>query len=100
MLIHLEKEMDFKKEISEGVILVDFFASWCGPCKMLTPELEEFSAKNPDIKVVKVNIDDFGQLASEYNVRVVPTLFVFKDGKEVKTSSGFMDAGALENFVK
>lgn len=99
MLIHLEKGQDFKALVANGVTLVDFFATWCGPCKMLTPELEKLAEKRSDINVIKVDIDQFEELAAMYNVRVVPTLFLFKDGANISTSTGFKPLPSLENFV-
>ena len=62
----LEKKEDFKELISKGKVIVDFYADWCGPCKMLSPVLEEFSKENSDVEVVKVNVDNFQDLAMEY----------------------------------
>ena len=69
----------------KGVVLVDFFATWCGPCKALSPILDELAEKVKDVKIVKVDIDADSELASEYRVMSVPTLKIFKDG-EVKES--------------
>ena len=80
MLIHLESMEQFNETIKSGVTLVDFYATWCGPCKMLAPELEKLAELRPDVTVIKVDVDEFGMLASEYNVRAVPTLVLFKDG--------------------
>ncbi|MEE1199622.1 MAG: thioredoxin, partial [Christensenellales bacterium] len=76
---------DFQQEVLESktTVLVDFWASWCGPCRMLTPILEELAAENPQVKVCKVNIDEEPELASAYQVMSIPTLIVFKDGKAV-----------------
>lgn len=83
---------DFSEEVlnQKGVVLVDFFATWCPPCKMLAPVLEKVSESRADFKIVKVNIDQNPDKASEYNVEVVPTLLVFKDGKLVKKSEGYI----------
>lgn len=81
---------DFQQEVLESktTVLVDFWASWCGPCRMLTPILEELAAENPQVKVCKVNIDEEPELASAYQVMSIPTLIVFKDGKAVNQSLG------------
>lgn len=78
---------EFNEEVlkGKGVVLVDFFATWCGPCKALSPILDELSEKVKDVKIVKVDIDADSELASEYRVMSVPTLKIFKDG-EVKES--------------
>ena len=84
MVKHLEKEEDFNKLI-EGKILVDFYADWCGPCQRLAPLLEEINS----IEVLKVNVDEFPNLASKYGVMSIPMLVLFKDGKAVKKEVGF-----------
>lgn len=99
MLIHLEKNQDFKNLIKEGVTLVDFYATWCGPCKMLAPQLEQLAEKRQDINVIKIDVDQHEELAAEFNIRVVPTLILFKDGANINVSSGFKTAAALENLV-
>ena len=78
---------EFNEEVlnGKGVVLVDFFATWCGPCKALSPILDELAEKVKDVKIVKVDIDADNDLASEYRVMSVPTLKIFKDG-EVKES--------------
>lgn len=83
-LIHLERE-NFKDLIKEKV-LVDFYAEWCGPCKMLGPVLEEVGK---EIKVIKIDVDKHEELAMEYRVMSVPTLIVFENGKEMKREIGF-----------
>ncbi len=100
MLIHLENTADFKELISKGDVLVDFFATWCGPCKMLTPELEDLCEENKDITVVKVDVDKFGELAGDFHITVVPTLIVFKNGENKKVVSGYMDKDALLSLIK
>ena len=99
MLIHLEKGQDFKSLTQNGVTLIDFFATWCGPCRMLSPELEKLAEKRTDINVIKVDVDEFGELAGLYNVRVVPTLVLLKDGANISVSSGFKPLASLEKFV-
>ena len=78
---------EFNEEVlnGKGVVFVDFFATWCGPCKALSPILDELAEKVKDVKIVKVDIDADSDLASEYRVMSVPTLKIFKDG-EVKES--------------
>ena len=99
MLIHLEKGQVFNSLIKNGVVLVDFYATWCGPCKMLSPELEKLAEKRNDVTVLKVDIDQFEEIAAMYNVRVVPTLILFKDGANLSVSTGFKPVASLERFV-
>lgn len=87
---------DFDKEIAEGVVVVDFFATWCGPCKMLTPVFEELSAElQGKAKFAKVDIDQSPDIASKFQVVNVPTVKVFKDGQVAKTLVGFRPKEAL-----
>ena len=87
---------NFKELINEKV-LVDFYANWCGPCKMLAPVLEKIS---DDIKVVKINVDSNGDLAREYGVMSIPCLILFEKGKEIKRNVGFMPEAKLKEFIK
>ena len=96
----LEKKEDFKELISKGKVIVDFYADWCGPCKMLSPVLEEFSKENSDVEVVKVNVDNFQDLAMEYKVMTITNLVIFEDGEVKNNSVGFIDKDALNDLVK
>jgi len=96
-MIHLENE-NFNELIKEKTI-VDFYATWCGPCKMLGPIFEEVS-KEVDINFVKVDIDNHEKLCREYKVMSVPTLILFENGKEVKRNIGFMPKDKLIEFIK
>ena len=85
---------------NEKTVLVDFWASWCGPCKMLAPLLEELAASNPELTVAKVNVDENPELAMVYRISAIPSLMVFKDGKVVNQSVGFQSRESLEALVK
>lgn len=99
MLIHLGSVEQFAEITKSGIVLVDFFATWCGPCKMLSPELEKLAEKDPSINVLKVDVDEFGEIAAQFNVRAVPTLVLFKDGHALTQASGFRPLPSLEQFV-
>ena len=97
-MIHLENE-NFDDLIKEKVV-VDFYATWCGPCKMLGPVFEELSTEINDIKFIKVDIDEHEDLCRKYKVMSVPTLIVFDKGKEVKRNIGFIPKDRLKEFIK
>ena len=81
---------NFQNEVlnSEKKVLLDFWAPWCGPCRMVAPILDEIAAERPDVKIAKVNVDEEAELAGRFSVFSIPTLVVFKDGKVVNQSVG------------
>lgn len=87
--LHLTTE-NFRKEVLEydGVAMVDFWASWCGPCQMVGPVIEEIAAERTDVKVCKVNVDEQPDIAGKYNVMSIPTIIIFKNGEPAKMSVG------------
>ena len=93
---------EFENEVlnAKGTVLVDFFATWCGPCKMLAPHLDELSARNPEVKIVKIDVDEETPLAIKYGVASIPTLILFKDGEKVNQTLGYQTRDQLENFIK
>ena len=96
-LIHYNNE-DFK-ELTKNKVLVDFYASWCGPCKMLSPVLDNLS-NEVDIDIIKIDVDKHNELAREYGVMSIPTLILFNNSVEIKRTLGFMDKEKLKEFIK
>ncbi len=92
----------FEQEVlkSNIPVLIDFYADWCGPCKMLSPIVDEVAAENDDIKVVKVNVDEAQNTAIKYQIMSIPTLVVIKNGNEVNRSVGVIDKDEIINMVK
>lgn len=90
---------NFKEIISEPYVLMDFFATWCGPCKMLHPVLESLSEKVADVTVAQCDIDKFPEIASVFKVQSVPTLFFFKNGTPVAATAGYQPEPSLVKFI-
>ena len=101
MILHINDEKQFLETIKEGKVFVDFFATWCGPCNMLGPVIEEMDANGDfgDMKVVKVDVDEAPEIAIPYQVQAIPTLLLMKEGKLVNRGMGYMNKNQLENFI-
>ena len=93
---------DFENTISQGVVLVDFYAVWCGPCKMMMSILEKAVASFDEnqLKVGKINIDECRELAAQYKIRTIPTFMIFKDGQVVDVLIGVQSQNMLANAVR
>ena len=100
-VIKLTKD-NFDQEVmqSDKPVLIDFYADWCGPCKMMGPVVEEVSNEMPEIKVCKINIDEEMDLAQRYGVMSIPTLMVFKNGAIANKSVGLKPKTAVEELLK
>ena len=93
-------EETFDDAIRHGVVLVDFYADWCGPCRMIAPHLENLSKElQGQASIVKLDVDHAQRIASSYEVTSIPTLILFKDGKETGRIVGVRDAKALKEFI-
>ena len=99
-MIYLKEEKEFEELTKEGLVLVDFYADWCGPCQMLSPILEELAKKNKDLKIIKINVDDFQQLALQNKVLSIPAIKIYKDGKLVNQTVGYQELEDLETLIK
>ncbi|MGM9631574.1 MAG: thioredoxin [Eubacteriales bacterium] len=84
---------------SENKVLVDFFATWCGPCRMFAPTFDEFAREHADIPCVKVDVDQNGEIAKRYGIMSIPTIILFEGGEAVKKNVGTLDAEELEEFA-
>ena len=100
MAVTILTKDNFKKEVldSKSPILVDFWATWCGPCQMMLPILEDFAKSNPDIKVGKVNVDEQPELAGEYGIMSIPTLIAFKNSEIYRTRLGVTPKDELKKM--
>lgn len=99
MLIHLENAAQFQDIIEKGTVLVDFYADWCGPCRMLGPVLEQIEKERPDVTILKIDVDTFGALAQQFSVHSIPTMKLLKNGVPVGTKVGYVAKEPLLRFI-
>lgn len=99
--LHITKE-SFEQEVlqADKPVLVDFWASWCGPCRMLLPVIEELADEVTTAKICKINVDEQPELAAQFKVMTIPTLILFKNGKVAETSIGVKSKSAVLNMLK
>ncbi|MBQ6885948.1 MAG: thioredoxin [Lachnospiraceae bacterium] len=99
-VVNLMKD-NFSKEVLEnkGNTLIDFWAPWCAPCRMLSPVVDEVAEETNDVKICKVNVDEQQELAMQFGIMSIPTLVVLQDGKEIKRSSGFIPKQAIKELI-
>lgn len=98
MVIYATKD-NFYELIKEGTVIVDMFATWCGPCKMLGPVVEELAGKYSNIKFIKVDVDECEEIAKNYGVMSIPTIIKFQNGKEVDKKIGYLNINDFENWL-
>jgi thioredoxin 1 len=99
-MFSLQTEKEFDNLIEKGIVLVDFFAEWCGPCKIMSPILDSISEKyNDSVLILKVNVDNFPDLAKTYNVMSIPTLILFQDGEQVDLLTGVRTKAAISSII-
>lgn len=96
------KEDEFEKEVLKNTkpVIVDFFATWCGPCQMLMPVLEEISKERQDIDIVEIDVDKSRELAYQYEIEAVPTMIIFRNGTAIDRIGGFYPKAELEEVLK
>jgi thioredoxin 1 len=99
MPILYSKEETFDQDISQGTVLVDYYADWCGPCKMIAPVLEQISGERDDITIVKLNVDENMAIAQKNGIRAIPTLALYKGGVQVDSKAGFMPKPKLVEWI-
>ncbi len=98
-VINIGSKEAFEQFIADGTVLIDFFATWCGPCKMLSPRIDEVAEEVTNVKFGKVDIDDEVEIALRFKVQSVPTLILFKDGELVGKSIGLISKEELVEFI-
>jgi len=93
---------NFQQEVLDfsGTVLIDFWADWCGPCRMLAPVVDEVAAENPSVKVGKVNVDSEQELAAQFGIMSIPTLLVFKNGQKAGESIGLVPKEQVEKLIQ
>lgn len=96
----MDKIKEMRETLNEGRVLVDFFATWCGPCKVLKPTVEKFAAEQSDVNVVLINVDEHSDIASEFSVRSIPTLLYLENGEVIGREVGNKRLDQLYTFTK
>ena len=102
MIIHVNDLQEFNEKVANGRVLVDFYATWCGPCKMLAPILEEVDQRGEagDLLIVKVDVDEAMAIAGKFGIQSIPTLILFENGQVKATRLGYMPKAQLLSFLQ
>ena len=95
----LDEQFEEKVKNAKGLVLVDFWAEWCGPCRQLGPILEEIDEENADLTVYKMNVDDAPETPSQFGIRSIPTMFLFKDGEQVDMKVGLSTHSDIQGWI-
>lgn len=98
-MVRLIKSGEFDEVLKNEVVFVDFFAKWCGPCKMISPIVDEISNEIENVTFVKVDVDESNELVSMFNIMSIPTLLIFKNGELKAKNVGFMSKSEIINFI-
>ena len=99
MKVEISSYEQFKELSKKGDVLVDFYATWCGPCKMIAPFIEEIAEENSDLTVLSVDVDEISEAAAEYGVSAIPTLLHLEDGKLLGTNLGYAPKKKILSFI-
>ena len=100
MIVDITEKAEFDKILqSNELVIVDFWATWCGPCRMLGSVIEEYSNDNPDIPLVKVNVDEAKELASDYDIQSLPTIMIFKNSEPIASKIGFISKSVFAKYI-
>jgi len=91
---------NFYDEISSGLVLVDFYATWCGPCKMMHPVINSIDDSHPELKVIKIDVDKHNEIARKYGVMSIPTILLFENGEIKQKNIGFIPQEVIEDWLK
>ncbi|MGL5717629.1 MAG: thioredoxin [Paraclostridium sp.] len=100
-MVKIVNSNEFKEITKEGIVIVDFFATWCGPCKMLSPIFEELAVEmNSKLDFIKVDVDQCGDIAAEFGIQTIPTMIILVDGKVVETMTGFLPKESIKSSIE
>ena len=100
MIKEVTTNEEFDEVVKEGRVLVDFYAVWCGPCKMLAPIVEKVAEEHPEIALVRVNVDEAPDLAARFGIASIPTLLYFNNGEAKNSLVGYVDEDTVKQFVE